>query len=349
MCPDDKGASVRTTAKTSSESRRLLTLFSLVLLIVPMIVFPDQFGMDLARFSMPVVVLEFIYFGMASFFLNHKLSSFEVFKTAVYCFMYRTGLGVILGLLIALTYSLSIGNAMTLALWSYLPAMFLHIASTPFVMKQSIADLYRTNRVRPMVDPVIAESNYSPRPGASVSRPAHAPSSMPISSGHVPVYLKDEARSQTSWTSPSSQLKANVEPNGFERATRYIGEHGSVLLAAVVDNEGLLLSNFTRGNMKADDWSPLSLVLFDSSAQVLCKGDFESERLEKVDLIFKDKRLIAARDRNFTLLVIAERYGDDVLNIRTHQGMEIISKYLNERYRSSEEINAENEYVSSAQ
>jgi predicted regulator of Ras-like GTPase activity (Roadblock/LC7/MglB family) len=144
----------------------------------------------------------------------------------------------------------------------------------------------------------------------------------------------------------SDAPKQSQEINGFERAVRYIGEHGSVDLAAVVDDEGLVMANFVRGQFDAERWAPLSLVFLQNNEQVLRKGQLETP--EKLDIILKEKRVIVARDGSFSLMVISERQSDDVLSIRINQGLEMISRYVAERYGDRLHKNLERVNVSGA-
>jgi hypothetical protein len=98
----------------------------------------------------------------------------------------------------------------------------------------------------------------------------------------------------------------------------------------VVDHEGLLLANFKRGNLDPEAWAPLALVFYDQNCHVLDRVAFNAP--EKIDLVLKDNRLVIARVDQVSLMVIAERQTDDFLNIRINQSMDIIKRYLDERY-----------------
>lgn len=165
---------------------------------------------------------------------------------------------------------------------------------------------------------------------------APLPSTTPVSASRPSEHVSPRSRSVSS---------APSEMNGFERATRYIGEHGSVHLAAVVDHEGLLLANFRRGNIEAENWAPLTLLFLESNQQVLDRASAFGDA-EKVDLFMKSNRIVVTRENWYSLLVISERQTDDFLNIRINQGMDIIRKYVEERYGRQEHTKAENTYVS---
>ena len=56
---------------------------------------------------------------------------------------------------------------------------------------------------------------------------------------------------------------------------------------------------------------------------------------------------MVAREESFSLMVIAERQIDDFLNIRINQALEIIGKYVAERYSRKLFVNVERTYVPS--
>jgi hypothetical protein len=106
------------------------------------------------------------------------------------------------------------------------------------------------------------------------------------------------------------------------------------------------MANFVRGQFDAERWAPLSLVFLQNNEQVLRKGQLETP--EKLDIILKEKRVIVARDGSFSLMVISERQSDDVLSIRINQGLEMISRYVAERYGDRLHKNLERVNVSGA-
>ena len=136
---------------------------------------------------------------------------------------------------------------------------------------------------------------------------------------------------------------AKTNENGFQNAINYIGENGSVYMAALVDFEGLLLAGFKRGNYEPEDIAPFALPLASRNADTYKRLNLTIP--EKTDLMFEDKRMIIASEQHYTLIVISERTMDDVLNIRINQGLEMIRMYTAERYSEKLIGNAERIYV----
>jgi hypothetical protein len=71
--------------------------------------------------------------------------------------------------------------------------------------------------------------------------------------------------------------------------------------------------------------------------------------LEKMDFQLSRERVVIARAEGYCLMVVSERHDDDLLSIRINQGMEMINKFVAERYGNKLNTNVERIHVSSAQ
>ncbi len=323
---------------------RQILLLSLLVLIAPMILFPDRLGMGLAGTSLINTVYELVYYVAVIFFFFRRASILKIAQMAGLCLVYRLALGTGFGLLIAPMYSLSLTVSLTLGLASYLPAILLHIAAAPFIIKPIAGQLvWEAKRRRLTVDeappfevPEHDRGVVTVSTGQAISRPV---------STHVPGPEDNLLRQSRFGDHPSG-----AEPdggNGFDRAVKYIGEDGSVRLAVVVDDEGLLLGQFRRGKVEAEDWAPFSLFFCDANRAVLQRAGWGSP--EKIDLLVRDTRIVVCRRESWTLMVIAQRHADASLSIRVNRGLEIIRKHIARRYGQKLPEKMENMYVSSAQ
>ena len=320
-------------------------LFSLILLIAPMVAFPHQFSTPLLHMSLEHGLLELAYFVVAAFVMFRSGGVSRVLGATALFAAYRLLLGAVLGVLIVVMYPLSFGGAMELAMFSYLPAVALHVLATPFVLSPVLKSWPAApRRERAIVHENIVH-DQAPTGMSSIVISKNRGIVTEANIGRPPAPADDDSR-QPSYESPETTQQASAqELSGFEKATRYLGEHGSVFLAVIVDNEGLLLSNFKRGNIVAEDFAPLALLFYDSNRRVLEKGRLGGP--EKVDLTLKDKRIVVAKEQQFSLMVLAERQSDDTLNIRIIQAMDMIRRHWAERYTSRQTVNAERIHVSS--
>ena len=323
-------------------AQRLL-LFSLVALIVPMVVFPAHFGVELAQASLLNVMYELIFYGLVVFLFHRRSTLLQLVEAAGICLVYRLALGAIFGVVIAAWYSLNLTIALSLGMSGYLPAVLFQIAVTPFILIPVTDQLYRRGRPareRPAAE-AVPEAPEKVRTATAV--PRHRGSVLDSSAAR-PVASSRAAAVEETARDGGVPVRHPSETNGFERAVRYIGEHGSVHLAAVVDAEGLLMAGMSRGGAVAEEWSPLALLFLQCNDEVLRRGDFGES--EKLDIALADQRVSVARCGDFCLMVVAERQQDDVLNIRIHQALDIIEKYVAERYGRLFNHNAEKVHVS---
>jgi len=320
---------------------RQILLFSLLILIAPMILFPERLGLGLAKVSLLSVMYELAYYGVVIFFFNRRTSLLQMAQAAGLCLIYRLVVGAVFGVLIAAVYSMNIIASLTLGMLSYLPAILLHIAVTPFILKPAMRELFPLGIVRHLPRPDPSSAGVADRGKASMAvsvEKGFSGALPPVSHQRVVGEAKE---------SPTDPLltAAMTNANGFDRATSYIGEDSSVQLAAVVNQEGLLLGHYKQESVDAEAWAPFSLLFTEMNRQVLSRAGWGSP--EKINILLKDKRIAIAREESFTLMVVAQRQVDDFISIRITRGLEIIRKYVAERYSQRLFANVEKIYVSS--
>lgn len=174
---------------------------------------------------------------------------------------------------------------------------------------------------------------------------------------HVATTSPSQSPAAAPWLEPTSSRENRthahdghaISPlggNGFDRAARYIGEDGAVLMAAVVDAEGLLLGRFARGPIDPEEVAPFAWLLRQSNETPLKRIGWGAT--ERVSLVATDRKLLVSFDPQFALMVVAERQMTDTLSIRINQAMDMVRQYIAERYRRHLFENVEKAYVRSA-
>jgi hypothetical protein len=318
-----------------------VALGTAIILAVPLIAFPGRIGSELGSAAAWTILLEIAYYVATIYLFNRRAVLPHTLKMAGLCLGYRLAVGALFGVAIAMIYSLQFSGAIKIGIYGYLPVVILQVAGTPYVLRMY---LERFSLPRPTLK--------VPKPQPVVREPQQAVSSISISkekgivSESRPLVSAEPEAKRPSSNSTESYATNYNDLNGFDRAVKYLGEHGSVFLALVVDPEGLLLANFKRGSLIPEDWAPLAMVIYEQNRRSL-----ERSRLgvpEKVDVVFQEKRLVITHEEKFTVLVLAERQADDTLAIRMNQCMEMIRKYYAERYsqKQQQEVNAERVHVS---
>ena len=320
----------------SGQTGRRALIGFVAALIVPLLFFPNQFGLQLARGGIVYLFYELVYYGFVGFLMQRRGNLINLAQFAGTCLIFRLTVGAVFGILVAVLYSMRLSISLSLGLSSYLPTVLLHVVATPLILKPILDDIVRAPRR-------VVSASPGGSPSARESR-ASAPSERtPMRKTITTPKAGDAAPSASR---PTSMPMGDM--SGFERAVRYIGEHSAVAIAAVVDHEGLLLANYRRGNAEPEDWAPLALLLFDANQSVLSRTD--AGQPEKIDLVMPGHRIIVVRNDSWALLVVADHHSDETVHIRCAQGVETISKYMRERYSGDKEEEAKMEsiYVSGA-
>jgi predicted regulator of Ras-like GTPase activity (Roadblock/LC7/MglB family) len=318
----------------SGRTSRQVLLFSLLVLMVSLAIFPKKLGTDLPDAPLVNVVFELVFYGLVVHLLNRRLTPLQLVSAAGVCLIFRFALGAALGLLIAVIYDWQVKTALMAGMGSYLPGMLLQVVAAPLILKPAIDSLHtaRVSSRRAAASKISSASVDSTRSIAASKERGYS------QTGPALATESNRTTSQSGSSAPGSP-----EGNGFDRAARYIGEDGSVLVAAVVDREGLLLGNFSRRGLEAEDWAPFALTLLEKNQEVVTR--LKCDAPEKIDILFEDKKVVVASEKSYALMVVAERATDDVLNIRINQGLEIIRKYVAERYSEKLIRNVERTYV----
>lgn len=305
----------------NSRITRQMLLISSIVLMIPMIIFPERLGTALAEASFTKFLLELAFYVLIIYFFNRKAPLANLLKSALLCISYRFGLGIIFGFLIVVMYSLNFKVAMALGTVSYIPAILLHIIATPFIVRPIFSKWLLTDTK------AVEKVDLSERAGITT----FASSNDSFNEQKIDNRLEES----------SEPIKS--DKNGFAKAVKYIGEDSSVIVAAVVDNEGLLLSNFKRGDIDLEDLSPFANLLVDKNVEQLNRLGLNSP--EKIEYVFENRKMTIANEKEYLLMVVSERTADEVLNIRINQGIEIMRNFVANRYSDKLIGNTENSYV----
>ncbi len=318
----------------SSKDRWLILLISSLLIIVPIFVFPARLGLNLATGSFIYAIVEAIYYGLIFFIFCPGSTILQLLQGAGLTFLYRIVLGTIFGAVVAIMYNVGFSAALTLGISRYLPAIIFQIVIAPFAL-------------RPIFQ-AIAEAEYG-------KRKRHFRKYQPSATGRRDDMRPDPTRHFDHTTTAATE-RLHREPrldhpagapefNGFEKAVHYIGEHHAVILATVVDPEGLTLASFRKGEVDPEAWGPLALLLQKSNGIILNRNE-KGTVPERLDLSFGAKKLTIQISEKFNLLVLADREDDEFVGIRIIQAVDMIKKYMSERYGTVLMPGPEEQYVS---
>lgn len=309
----------------ASKNRWWILLISGLLIAAPMIGFPIRLGLNLATGSFIYALVEVTYYGIIFYLLCHEATPMQLLQGASLTFLYRIVLGTIFGIMISMIYNVGLSAALALGISRYLPAIIFQIAVAPFALRpllQSIADAEITRRKH------------------------HIKKYQPPTPRGVDIVSPDlSARFEQKVSVVADRYRH--ESNGFERAVRYIGEHHAVILASVIDMEGLTLASYRKGQIDPEAWAPLALLFHQTNEKILNRNE-TGATADRLDLSFGSKKLTAYRESNFNLLVLTDREDDELIGIRIVQAADMIRKYLSERYGNLLLPSTEEQYVSNS-
>jgi predicted regulator of Ras-like GTPase activity (Roadblock/LC7/MglB family) len=309
-------------------------LLSVILLIVPMFIFPARFGLELGFGSFAYSIIEIIFYAVVFYFIRSSATMFQLFQGIGLAFLYRIVIGSVFGFLVAIMYGIDFSVAMTLGVSRYLPAIFIHVLAAPFIIK-------------PFFLAISSKSEERPRRYAPERQSSQAAIDRKVKSTIRPTVTKRSPRATTEISSVDSNMGTSVgfDTNGFERAVKYLGEHHAVRLAIVVDGEGLTLATFKRGEIDPEQWAPFSLLFRESNESILGHKE-ENTKLEQLRLSFQDVKIAITNIKDMSLFVLSDREDDDLLKIRLVQATEMIRKYSSERYGNLLSAVTEEQHVS---
>lgn len=314
-------------------------IFSVILVFIPMFIFPAKLGLGLASEPLSYSILEIAFYGIVFYFFRSQSSILHVFAGAGLTFLYRLLIGTLFGLLLAITYGMDLSVSLALGASKYLPSIILHALAAPFVMK-------------PFFLAITDKQTVVPRPSVERKRASHSMKKQkeatnlnsPVNRESSPAPAGKYKKTESSLGSAS--LAVSYDTNGFERAVKYLGEHHAVIVAAVVDHEGLTMATFERTVESSEKWTAYSLLFQKMNEDLLAKNDNENH-INNLDLTFGTNRLTIMKIDVFNLLVLSNNEEDDLLNIRITQAADIIRKYTSERYGRLLSKGTEEQYVSS--
>ena len=321
--------------------KRLILLISLVLVVIPMFIFPSRLGMPLMKASAVYMLYELAFYGFVLFFFRWSTSLAAILVGSALTLVYRMTIGAAFGLIIVIMYEIDVGIAFSLGMGRYLPAVLLQVAAAPFVMRPvylGLASRLLTNGVVQSI-----KTDFEPKPE---NMEAREDKQAAINYNQRPRTIDLIPSAARSAVKPEAQAAiGGVGGNPFDRAVAYVGEAVTVKLAMLVDLEGLPLAQFNRSHEDAEMWAPLSIILEGENRKVLDRF-IGNEFPERIDIGTGSLRILLRRIDSLTLLIITDSNVDETIHIRMTQAVDMIRKYINDRYNRHMFARLEEHYVS---
>lgn len=317
--------------------KRLILLISLVLVVIPMFIFPSRLGMPLVKASAVYMLYELVFYGVVLFFFRQNTSLVPILVGAALTLVYRMTIGAAFGLIIVIMYGMDTGIALSLGMGRYLPAVLLQMAAAPFVMRPVYLGLATRLMANEVVHPI--KTDFEMRSEDIAVKE------------NIQVTINSDRRPHTIDPVPTSvrpeplATVGGVGGNPFDRAMAYVGEAVTVKLAMLVDGEGLPLAQYNRGHEDAEMWAPVGNILEGELCKVLDRF-VGNEFPDRIDIGTRSRRILLRRIDNLTLLVITDSNVDETIHIRMTKAVDMIRKFINDRYSPHMFVRLEEHYVS---
>ncbi len=335
-------------------------IFSLVILAISILFFTMKIGMSPAINSIRFFAFEVFFYGLVFYIFRPKSSLLQLFAGAGLTFLYRVIMGMAFGLWVWFFYSTgSLAAMLKLGVYAYLPAVILYIVVSPFIMRPFFSGImastepkkrpYRAYREavaekkeRATEDvPQEMEQPYLPK---SQEKPATEQRSKDVDEMHKRPAPKAKHESRM-YTEPTVVPTSDAGANGYDRAVSYLSEHHAVMLAVVVDHEGLTLASWRKADYDPEEWAPMARLIRESNRSALKRNE-NDPKVTSLDMIYGNNRLSIINADKFDLLVLSNHEEDELLRIRIVQAADIIRKYSSERYGNLLSSATEERYVS---
>ncbi len=313
--------------------RRLILLLSLVLVAVPMVLFPHRLGISFSGGSALFLLYEMIFYGVVLYAFRRDARLSTLMVGAALTLVYRLVLGAAFGVTIIIMYSLDSSIAFSLGMAKYMPGIILQVLAAPFVLRPVYLGMAAS------LSPV-SEPHYRRGARREVIGEASAVTTPSLRENLISP-AAPAGRSETA----SPNTPAGSDDNQFDRAMAYLGESGAVRMALLVDLEGLPLARFNRSPEEPEDWAPYALVSLERNCN-FAAWNGQQELPERVDVGFRSQRLLIRRIDRLILMLVTEPNVDETIHIRIAQAADMIRKYMNERYSPAIFARVEGRYVS---
>jgi len=319
---------------------------SLILVAIPAFIFPRHAGMALAEGWALNILFEMAFYALILFLMRHDISMTVIALGVGLVLIYRLTLGAAFGLLLIMAYGLRGYDALILGMAKYMPAVIIHAIAAPFVLRPvflGLADnLVSTKKSVKMTSrPKITSEGYTPEKYMTMTDPKMKPAVSVAKQDDIGTGLPNRS---------SKKFEVRTYSGGenqFDRAVAYVGELAAVRMALLIDNEGLTVARFSRGQEDVEHWAPMANLLEKSNRLMFDRFE-NKEDLEKIDICTKNLRLICRRIDHVILMILAEQSIDETIHIRLAQAADMVRKHMTERYNPGLFARAEEHYVSNS-
>ena len=282
--------------KENRREQRLLIVLGFFLAVVPLAFFPHDLGVKINTTPFVVFPFEILWYFVVYVMLFSGLPLLAPFLYSLVTLGLRLLMGTVFGMLLYIMFPFETISLMKVGILTYFPALLIQAALLPFVVKISMGNTIETywkERRRPK----------------KVFLPSFQPS--------------EEEKEKA--TEKPEKIQVDLEA-ALDYVVEYSGVEGIILL----DQEGMVISKRINADWDDEKIAPVALLLREINSKEL--GKIDTSPIERMELLSQKLWVSLNNIGDFTLVSLAHRSTDELLNIRILKAVEMIRKYLDEKY-----------------
>jgi len=285
---------------------RQTILLSGAISVFPLVLYPSMLGLPPLSLNPAFGAAEWVLYVLVFLAALPKLSLRRKALAGAVTVLYRLGVAAALGALVSAMHGKPLWQMIWYCMWDYTPAVALHVAFAPFLLQPIYTQVWKRG-VRFAIDSG-RESSGARTPGFSFS------------------------------ASPavSTAARSRLEPGevSFDAATAWVGEFSGVRMALVVDEDGLVVSRWSRQtySQDADFWAAVAVEMARFHQHWPASAD--AVDLRRLEVETTSGKLTIRRAGTFWLTVLTETEAGELVSVRVAQAVEMIEKHYHDRYHT---------------
>jgi predicted regulator of Ras-like GTPase activity (Roadblock/LC7/MglB family) len=292
----------------SIRDTRHVVLIALIVATLPMLIYPNSFGVTFQMSLYTYALLELTYYFAVGLILNRRHSVGYTAMAAIYTLIGRAVLsGIYLALLSALE-QMPASEAFTISFDTFKPAILFFSVASPFLFNSSIQMMMPRRRGKQRLHKL----ETTPIIYTATSKPVMRP---PVSTPAAPT---------------ADRTGSELFDHSFNGAVQHISGYSGVLCAMLIDSEGLIVASWSRGEWDQEMWSALSKKVIDDLLETNIKTG--TTPLNTIEYTSGGHRFCLYRAADMWLLSIADADSDELEKIRLHQAAEMIERHCHEKF-----------------
>jgi predicted regulator of Ras-like GTPase activity (Roadblock/LC7/MglB family) len=293
---------------------RGILLISLLVMVVPLVLFPRELGLKLTSSVPLLVALELCWYALVLFVVFSRADAPRVFLSVLLTLGYRIGLGAGFGILLLVMFPLALSSSIKMGIYGYPPVFLLQALVSPFVLKPVLGFLMEKRGKSKTNEPRATASARDPAEPAVPERASQS-------------FGEPEGRG------PSPEEKESRVGGGekLENFLHYLREYAGVKAAVLVDHEGLVLAEDSSSDSDPETIATYARHIKEANDQILSKmGEKNSERIA---IYTADAWICLNEIDDLTLAVVSDRRTDELLSVRIQQSIGMIRRYFCQKYQ----------------